>query len=81
MLKVQWHVGRDTFITIITFMSFLLFFQGKWGLTEGEEEEEQQRREEFRKSLISNKRAKLRVLAQSYQVEICYVKVGLEEQT
>lgn len=43
-------------------------FQGDWGLTEEMEEEERKRRVEFLKSVIPTTRAKLTILAQSYQV-------------
>ena len=44
--------------------------QGDWGLTEDHEEEEGRRRIEFLKNLIPSKRARFRVLSQSYQVQI-----------
>jgi hypothetical protein len=45
-----------------------LIFKGDWALTEEYEEEENIRRVEFLRNIIPSKRARFKVLSQSYQV-------------
>lgn len=51
----------------------LLSFQGDWALTAEYEEEEHIRRVEFLKNIIPSKRARFKVLSQSYQVGVISV--------
>ena len=51
----------------------MLFSQGEWGLTEEMEEEERRRRVDFLKTVIPSTRAKMAVLAQSYQVSTTFL--------
>lgn len=50
-------------------------FQGDWALTAEYEEEEHIRRVEFLKNIIPSKRARFKVLSQSYQVGVISIIV------
>ncbi len=51
----------------------MFIFQGDWGLTEIDTDAELKRSENFQRKFIPSTRAQLRVLHQSYQVQLSII--------
>lgn len=60
----------EFFLRVGLSIYIFLAFQGDWALTAEYEEEEHIRRVEFLKNIIPSKRARFKVLSQSYQVGV-----------